>query len=85
MKILQKEKTVLTEAVTYFMGQLYEKFPGIQIRSVTPYEDEEFCLEVLVPSKIDTEEVEVYSLKECIYLEDHYDVYILAKVSKLEG
>ena len=66
-----------------FIEQLHERFSEIRIRSIAPYEDEEFALEILVPTGVNIEEVEEFSLKECIYLEDHYDVYLLVKVSRM--
>lgn len=80
MKTSLGEHTVLTEAVTHFIERLHECFSGIRIRSIAPYEDEEFALEILVPAGINIEKVEEFSLRECIYLEDHYDVYLLARV-----
>jgi len=83
MKTLLGEQTVLAEAVTHFIERLHERFSEIRIRSIAPYEDEEFALEILVPTGVNIEEVEEFSLKECIYLEDHYDVYLLVKVSRM--
>jgi len=83
MKTLLGEQTVLAEAVTHFIERLHERFSDIRIRSIAPYEDEEFALEILVPTGVNIEEVEEFSLKECIYLEDHYDVYLLVKVSRM--
>lgn len=77
------EQTVLAEAVAHFIERLHERFYDIRIRSIAPYEDEEFALEILVPTGINIEEVEEVSLKECIYLEDHYDVYLLVKASHM--
>lgn len=83
MKTPLGEQTILTEAVTNFIGRLHERFSDIRIRPIAPYEDEEFALEILVPPAIELEEVEEFSLKECIYIEDHYDVYLLVKVSRM--
>ncbi|MBI5193299.1 MAG: hypothetical protein HZA08_07655 [Nitrospirae bacterium] len=80
MKTPLVEQAVLTEAVTYFIERLHEHFSGIRIRTIAPYEDEEFALEILVPTGINIDEVEEFSLRECIYLEDHYDVYLLVRV-----
>ena len=80
MKTPLREQAALTEAVTHFIERLHERFSGIRIRAIAPYEDEEFALEILVPAGINIYEVEEFSLMECIYLEDHYDVYLLARV-----
>lgn len=84
MKILLGEKTALAEAVTYFIERLHQEFPGITIRSISPYEDEEFTLEILVPRNLNMRQVEDYSLKECIYIEDQYNVFLLTKVSRVD-
>ncbi len=85
MKTLLGEQTVLAEAVTHFIERLHERFSEIRIRSIAPYEDEEFTLEILVPSGINIEEVEEFSLRECINLEDRYDIYLLARVAAMNG
>ena len=85
MKTPLGEQTVLAEAVAYFIERLHEHYSGIRIRAIAPYEDEEFTLEILVPSGINIEEVEEFSLRECINIEDRYNVYLLARVAAMNG
>lgn len=84
MKSMLREQTALAEAVTEFIERFHQKFSGIRIRSITPYEDEDFALEIIVPTGMNTGEVEEFSLQECISLEDRYEVYLLTKVSLME-
>ena len=80
MKTTLRHQTVLREAVTFYIERLHQKFSGIRVRSISPYEDEDFALEILVPAGINREEVEEFSLQECISLEDRFNVYLLTKV-----
>ena len=70
MKTLAMGKTLLTDAVAEFIESLHQKFPGIITRKISQIEDEDFAIEVAVPSSYSLEEAEAWSHKECIRLED---------------
>lgn len=59
---------------------LYQKYPGIKTKPIPPIEDEDFTIEIDVPPSLLLEEVETGCHKECISLEDKYNVYILPLV-----
>jgi hypothetical protein len=59
---------------------LKKHYPGIGTRSVFPYEDEDFAVEITIPEFLSKEQVLDISHKECIRIEDEYDVFILPKV-----
>lgn len=80
MKVALQEKSTLAEAVADLIEELHHKFSGIKTQSIIPYEDEDFAIEVTIPTAYNAESVEKECNEKCIELEDKYDVYILAKV-----
>lgn len=80
MKVAAIETVVLADAVAELVESLHQKYPGIKTRPVPPVEDEDFALEVETPSSFSSAVVEEDCQKECIRLEDKYNVYILPLV-----
>jgi hypothetical protein len=76
------DKTLLADAVAELIEALHQKYPGIKTKPPPPIEDEDFTIEVEVPSQLSLEEVESECHKECIRLEDKYDIYILPLVKQ---
>lgn len=70
----------LAEAVTKLIDSLHNKYQGIRVRPISNYEDEDFALEVIVPKVLSLDKVEDTCHKECIKVEDAYDMFILPKV-----
>ncbi len=73
------EKT-LAEAVTKLVDSLYHKYPGIKVKPISNYEDEDFTLEMSIPKDMSIDQVEADCHVECIKTEDEYDLFILPKV-----
>lgn len=71
---------VLAEAVAKFVDSLHHIYPGIKIRPISSYEDEDFTVELTVAKDIPINQVEETCHMECIKTEDEYDLYILPKV-----
>ncbi len=82
MKTLATGEASLTDAVAELIEGLHQRFPGVITKKIPQIEDEDFAIEVAVPSSYSLEEAESWSHKECIRLEDKYDVYILPLVIK---
>lgn len=70
----------LAEAVTKFVDALHHIYSGIEIRPVSNYEDEDFTFEITIPKSLSIDEVLETCHKECIKVEDEYDLFILANV-----
>ena len=70
----------LAEAVTSFVDSLHRKFPGVKIKSIPAYEDEDFTFEIIIPQGLAIDEVEKESHLACIKAEDEYDIFILPNV-----
>ena len=71
----------LAEAVTKFVDTLHHIYSGIEIRSIPNYEDEDFTFEITIPKSLSVDEVLETCHKECIKVEDEYDLFILPNVA----
>ena len=71
---------ILAEAVTKLVDSLHHKYPGIKIKAISNYEDEDFTFEVTIPKDLPIDQVEETAHMECIKTEDEYDLFILPKV-----
>ncbi len=71
----------LAEATTRFVDSLHRQFPGIKIKSIPAYEDEDFTFEITIPQDLPIDQVEKGSHLECIKAEDEYDIFILPKIT----
>ncbi len=80
MKTLVDDKTLLADAAAELVENLHRKYPGVRTKPIPQIEDEDFTIEVNVPPSFSLEDVEAECHKECIRLEDKYDVYILPLV-----
>ena len=76
---IQVEKT-LAEAGTKFVDSLHHIYSGIKVKPVSNYEDEDFTFEISIPKDLSIDEVLETCHKECIKVEDEYDLFILPKV-----
>lgn len=70
----------LAEAVAKFVDALHHLYPGINIKPIARIEDEDFTFEIAVPRELSFDEVLEACHKECIKVEDEYDLYILPRV-----
>ena len=70
----------LAEAVTKLVDSLHHKYPGIMIKPISNYEDEDFTFEITIPKELPIDQVEETCHIECIKTEDEYDLFILPKV-----
>jgi len=77
MKAAVNDKVLLADAVAELVEYLHIQYPGIRTRPIPPIEDEDFAIAVEVPYSLSAGDVETECHKECIRLEDKYDVYIL--------
>jgi len=73
--------TSLVKAATSLVDLLHRKFPGIRIKNIPAYEDEDLTFEITVPQCLPIEQVERESLLACIKAEDKYDIFIFPRVT----
>jgi len=70
----------LAEAAAKFVDVLHHVYSGIKIRPIPSYEDEDFTFEITIPKNLSIDEVLETCHKECIKVEDEYNLFILPKV-----
>ncbi len=70
----------LAFAVTRFIADIHRRIPQARIEPMTPYEDEDFTLAVIVPTGTDEEAVLDQCLAASAAIEDEMDLYILPRV-----
>lgn len=70
----------LAEAVTKFVDSLHHIYSGIKIKPISNYEDEDFTFEIRIPKNLSIDQVLETCHKECIKVEDEYDLFILPHV-----
>jgi len=78
-ELITKDKS-LAEAVAKFVDALHHIYPGIDIKPIAGFEDEDFTFEIAVPRGLSIEEVLDACHKECIKVEDEYDLFIFPHV-----
>ncbi len=66
--------------MTRFIEDVHRRVPQAQIEPMTPYEDEDFTLAVIVPTGTDEEAVLDQRLAASAAIEDEMDLYILPRV-----
>ncbi len=70
----------LALAVTRFIEDVHERVPQARLEPMTPYEDEDFTLAVIIPPEMDEEAVLDHCLAASAMIEDEMEVYILPRV-----
>jgi len=71
----------VTEAIVTFVDSIHQQYPGISVKPIPKYEDEDFTMEVLIPKEFPIKEVLRFCNKECIQIEDKFDYYIYPDVT----
>jgi hypothetical protein len=80
MKQITERERALATATAHLIQEVHRLLPGAVTRPMTPYEDEDFTLEITVPAHYGKEAAEEACLKACIQIEDQYGFYILPRV-----
>ena len=70
----------LAFAVTRFIADIHRRIPQARVEPMTPYEDEDFTLVVILPMGTDEEAVLDQCLAASAAIEDEMEIYILPRV-----
>ena len=62
------------------LEDVHQRVPQARLEPMTPYEDEDFTLSVIVPNTVDEEAVLDQCLAASATIEDEMEVYILPRV-----
>ena len=79
----QKEKS-LAEAVAILVEEIHKSFPTVSTRPISPYEDEDFTLEIRIPAGMDREAVMNECIRHALRIEDEFGFAILTRVREAE-
>lgn len=80
MSVLEKKEKSLAEAVAILVEEIHKSFPAVSTCPIPPYEDEDFTLEVRIPSGMDREEVMDVCIQHALRIEDQFGFTILTRV-----
>jgi hypothetical protein len=80
MKEVKPVDKNLAEAAAKFVNAVHRLYPGINVRPIASFEDEDFTFEVAIPKDLSMDEVLEACHKECIKVEDEYDLFIFPHV-----
>lgn len=70
----------LAFAVTHFIEDVHSRIPQARLEPLTPYEDEDFTLAVIVPVGTDEEVALDQCLAASAAIEDEMEIYILPRM-----
>jgi hypothetical protein len=79
--VVRQERS-LAEAVAILVEAIHQAFPVVSTRPLPPYEDEDFALEVSIPTDLDRNEVMNACIRHAIDIEDTYGFAILTRVKR---
>jgi len=80
MSALEQRERSLAEAVAILVEEIHKSFPTVSTRPISPYEDEDFTLEVRIPAGMDREEVMNGCIRHALKIEDQFGFVILTRV-----
>ncbi len=75
-----RDDQLLALAVARFIEEVHQRVPQARLEPMTPYEDEDFTLAVIVQAGTDEEIVLDHCLAACALIEDEMQIYILPRV-----
>jgi hypothetical protein len=84
MSVQEQRERSLAEAVAVLVEEIHRAFPAISTRSIPPYEDEDFTLEVRIPVGMNREEVMNVCIRHALRIEDEFGFAILTRVKETE-
>ena len=80
MSVVQQQEKRLAEAVALFIEAIHQAFPAVATRPISPYDDEDFTLEVRIPEGMDRDEVMNACMQQSLEIEEQFGFVILPRV-----
>jgi hypothetical protein len=84
MSIVEDKAKSLAEAVAILVEEIHKSIPSVSTRPIPPYEDEDFTLEVRIPTGMDREAVMNECIRQALKVEDQFGFAILTRVKEVE-
>ena len=75
----------LAEAVAVLVEVIHHDVPGMSTRPLAPYDDEDFTLEVRIPTGMDRDAVMDICIRHALAIEDRFGFLILTRVKVAEA
>ena len=77
---MEKRERSLAEAVAVLIEKIHQSFPAVATRPLPPYEDEDFTLEVKIPTEMNRDEALNTCIRHALAIEDTFGFAILTRV-----
>jgi hypothetical protein len=75
----------LAEAVAVLVEAIHHDVPTVSTRPLAPYDDEDFTLEVRIPTGMDRDAVMDICIRHALAIEDQFGFLILTRVKVTEA
>jgi len=80
MSVVQPQDKRLAEAVAVLIEAIHREVPAAVMRPLASYDDEDFTLEVRIPSGMDRDTVMDLCIRHALAVEDQFGFLILTRV-----
>jgi hypothetical protein len=85
MSAVEPREKRLAEAVALLVEAIHHDVPTVSTRPIAPYDDEDFTLEVRIPTGIDRDAVMDICIRHALAIEDQFGFLILTRVKVAEA
>jgi len=80
MSTVDPQETRLAEAVAILVDAIHHDVPRAMTRPLPPYDDEDFTLEVRIPTGMDRDAVMDLCIRHALAIEEQFGFVILTRV-----
>jgi len=85
MSAVEPREKRLAEAVALLVEAIHHDVPTVSTRPLAPYDDEDFTLEVRIPTGMDRDAVMDICIRHALAIEDQFGFLILTRVKVAEA
>jgi hypothetical protein len=85
MSVVEPWEKRLAEAVAVLVEAIHHDVPAVSTRPLAPYDDEDFTLEVRIPTGMDRDVVMDICIRHALAIEDRFGFLILTRVKVAEA
>lgn len=85
MSAVEPREKRLAEAVVVLVEAIHHDVPTVSTRPLSPYDDEDFTLEVRIPTGMDRDAVRDICIRHALAIEDQFGFLILTRVKVAEA
>ena len=85
MSAVEPQEKRLAEAVALLVEAIHHDVPTVSTRPLAPYDDEDFTLEVRIPTGMDRDAVMDICIRHALAIEDQFGFLILTRVKVVEA